>query len=394
MTTEPVKGFKDSKGKEAEKREEIQKIIRETFEKYGYEPAETPVIEHEEFVKGDNQEDEAVSDIFKLKDRGNRKLALRYEFTFQLKRLMENQKLPYKRYQIGPIFRDEPAGPNRFRQFLQCDADVVGSTIKDEAEVLALNKEILSKCGITPRVLINNRKLLNEILDDNEVKEKNKDQVLREVDKYDKLTEEELRKNLKKLKAESVLDSLKKGNSYFKKFESYQEILDLSEYCKAYGFEVKFSSAVVRGLSYYNGTVFEIEAKGIDKTIVAGGSFMFNNTQCTGISFGVDRISSVANVETQKEKYLVVSLNQDKEAIKIAQDLRKSGKIATLYFGKPSKALAYANSKEISKTLFVGAEEVKKKKFKLKNMKTGEEKPVTLQQIKKKNVLFSKKSGK
>src|SRR3990167_7800987 len=128
FSTKPVKGFRDFSGKEAEIREEIRNTIVRTFERYGFEPVETPVIESEEFVKQGNQEDEAISDIFKLKDKGGRNLALRYEFTFQLKRLMRNKKLPYKRYQIGPVFRDEPTASNRFRQFTQCDVDIVGSS--------------------------------------------------------------------------------------------------------------------------------------------------------------------------------------------------------------------------------------------------------------------------
>ena len=131
MKTETVKGFQDFSGKEAEKRTEIKKILVETFESFGFAPAETPIIEYEEFVKGNNSQDEAVSDIFKLKDKGKRNLALRYEFTFQLKRLMQNKKLPYKRYQIGPVFRDEPISANRFRQFTQADIDIVGSSEKE-----------------------------------------------------------------------------------------------------------------------------------------------------------------------------------------------------------------------------------------------------------------------
>ena len=146
--TDTVKGFNDYTGKDAVKRAEIKKILIETFEKYGFEPAETPVIEYEEFVKGDNQQDEVISDIFKLQDRGKRKLALRYEFTFQLKRLMKNKKLPYKRYQIGPVFRDEPTSANRFRQITQCDVDIMGSTIKDEAEVLSVVKQVFDKLNI------------------------------------------------------------------------------------------------------------------------------------------------------------------------------------------------------------------------------------------------------
>src|SRR4030042_6720050 len=164
MNTDTVKGFKDYTGEEAEKREEIRKILIGVFEKYGFEPAETPIIEYEEFVTGDNEKDEAVSDIFRLQDKGKRKLALRYERTFQLKRIMNNKKLPYKRYQIGAVFRDEPVSPNRFRQFMSCDADVIGSSVKDEAEVFSMIKEIMNQIDVKYTIYVNNRKLMNEIL--------------------------------------------------------------------------------------------------------------------------------------------------------------------------------------------------------------------------------------
>jgi len=102
---ETVKGFRDI---EAGKRIAIKNIIGEIFKLYNFEPVETPIIEYEKFVKGDNSNDEAISDIFKLSDKGKRKLALRYEVTFPLKRLMKNKKLPYKRSQIGEVFRDKP----------------------------------------------------------------------------------------------------------------------------------------------------------------------------------------------------------------------------------------------------------------------------------------------
>ena len=181
---ETVKGFNDVSGEEALKRERIKEIIVGTFKLYGFEPAETPVIEYEEFVKEGNQSDEAVSDIFKLQDKGKRNLALRYEFTFQLKRIARNKKLPYKRYQIGEVFRDEPVSANRYRQFTQCDMDIVGlseNTSRDEAEILSLSKKILDKLGVKFEVYFNNRKLLNEILDEQKIK--NKAEVIKEIDK-------------------------------------------------------------------------------------------------------------------------------------------------------------------------------------------------------------------
>ncbi|MCX8194239.1 MAG: ATP phosphoribosyltransferase regulatory subunit [Candidatus Pacearchaeota archaeon] len=170
---ETVKGFRDIFGEEALKREKIKQIIIDKFKIYGFVPAETPTIEYEEFAKA-QQSEEIISDIFRLRDKGNRALALRYELTFQLKRLAKNKKLPYRRYQIGQVFRDEPVSANRFREFTQCDVDIVGSTIRDEAEILKLFAEILKELKIEAIIYINNRKLLNEILDEQKIEEKDK----------------------------------------------------------------------------------------------------------------------------------------------------------------------------------------------------------------------------
>jgi len=372
MNTETVKGFQDFSGEEAKKREAIRKIIVATFEKYGFEPAETPVVEFREFVQGENKNDEAVSDIFKLKDRGERELALRYEFTFQLKRLMQNKKLPFKRYQLGPVFRDEPTQGNRLRQFTQCDVDIVGSSLKDDAEILALTSELMKELKIDAEIYVGNRALLNEVLETIGVTE-NKEQVLREIDKLGKISEKEMRENLKKLNAEKLLEIIKKPESYFEKFTSYQQIKELRETCKFYGIEINFSPSLVRGLSYYNKNVFEVKTKKIKETITGGGSFMFNGIQCTGISFGLDRLSLIADIQSEKESYLVISLGKDKESIKIAKELREKENSVSIFYGKPSKALEYANSYKINNVIFVGEDEVKSKKFKIKNMSSGKE---------------------
>ncbi len=377
MKTESVKGFKDYTGEEAQKRAKIKEIIVGTFEKYGLEPAETPVIENEEFVKGSSEQaqDEVISDIFKLKDKGKRDLALRYEFTFQLKRIAKNKKLPYRRYQIGEVFRDEPSsgGKARFRQFTQCDVDVVGisnSGTRDEAEILALTNEILEELKISNKIFVGNKKLLNEILEELKIKE-NKEQILKEIDKLDKLPEEQIKANLKKFKAEKILSIFKKPESYFKKYKAYKEIEELKKYCSYYNVRVFFQPSLVRGLSYYKGNVWEIKTSKLKETICGGGSYFVDGIQSTGISFGLERISQLAKLKLQKEKFLVVSLGQDKEAIKLAQKLRKKGKNTSIFYGKPSKALEFANSYGYNKVIFVGDREVKAKKFKVKDMASG-----------------------
>ncbi|MCK5043935.1 histidine--tRNA ligase [Candidatus Pacearchaeota archaeon] len=371
MKTDLVKGFKDYLGEEANKKVEIKKILRSIFERFGFEPVETPIIEYEEFVKGENDKDGAVSDIFKLKDKGKRNLALRYELTFPLKRIMKNQKLPYKTYRIGEVFRDEPVSGNRVRQFTSCDADIMGiQNIKEEAEIFSLVKTIMENLNIKFTIYVNNRKLLNEIL--NEQKIKKSGEVLKILDKLDKKSEKEVKGELKKYGAEKIINILQKPETYFKKYQSYKEIEELKKYCKYYGVKIKFLPNLTRGLSYYDGTIFEVKSS-IKETILGGGSYTFNNARSIGFGVGVERLSAVSNISNKKEETLVISLNQDKDAIKLVEKLREQGKNASIFYGKPSKALEYANSKKIGKVIFVGKKEIETGKFKVKDMETGNE---------------------
>ena len=372
MKSGNVKGFRDFVGSEALKRAKIRKVILRQFELYGFEPAETPTIEFEEFVRGDNVNDEAVSDIFKLEDKGKRALALRYEFTFQLKRLAKNQKLPYKRFQIGRVFRDEPVSANRFREFTQCDADVVGSSLKDEAEVLSMVKKILDELGIDSVIYFNNRKLLNEIMVAEGVAEKNREQVIRELDKLDKLSKKEVADALKKLGAESVLKVI---DGKLDKFKFYSEVKELEKLCKVYGVKLKFAPTLARGLSYYNGTVFEVRTKGAKESIAGGGAYMFNDVQFVGIAFGLERLCGLSKVEGDVVEVQVISVGEDKAAIGLAERLRGRGVSVNLILDKSiGKAMEYANARGVKRVVFVGADEVKKGKFKVRDMESGVEK--------------------
>ncbi len=381
MKTQPVKGFKDYIEREADKFAFIREVAKQTFEKYNFQEVQTPIIEYEDFVrKNSDENDEAISDIFKLKDKGKRNLALRYEFTFQLKRIAENQKLPFKRFQIGPVFRDEPIQGNRLRQFTQCDIDTIGATVQDQAEILSAIKDILDALKIKSVFYINNRELLNQVLEESQIK--NKEAVIREIDKLDKLSEKEVKENLKKYKAENILNILKNSEEFFEKYPAYQEIKQLKDYCKNYGIEVNFQPSLARGLSYYTGNVFEIKSD-IKETICGGGTYIISKTPAAGISFSIERLMAVTNIKINIEKILLVSLNQDKKAIELSKRLRKQGKNVSIFYGKPSKALAYANSYSFKKVIFVGEKEVQKKKFKLKNLSTGKEITLTIDKGKK-----------
>ncbi|MBR9706627.1 histidine--tRNA ligase [Candidatus Pacearchaeota archaeon] len=379
MNTNLVKGFNDYTGEKAFKRAKVKQIIEDTFKLYGFEPAETPIIENRSFVQGDNINDEAVSDIYKLEDKGKRKLALRYEFTFQLKRLMKNKKLPYKRYQIGSVFRNEPISTSRFRQFTQCDIDIINTKTKDEAEILSTISDILNKLNIKFTIYINNRRLLNEILDDLGIK--NKSAVIKEIDKLDKLSEKEVKQNLKKYNAEKALLIFKKPKKYFEKYKAFQEIKELEKFCKLYKIKTEFLATLARGLSYYNGTIFEVKTKEMKETIFGGGAYLFNNIQCCGYAAGLDRLSTLAKIDLDKNQILIISLNQDKAAIELAQKIRNQNIPCQTFYKKPSKALEYANSYNIPYVIFLGDKEVKSKKIKIKDMKTGKEQALSNTQL-------------
>ena len=372
VKTSSVKGFRDFVGAEARKRAKVKDVILRQFGLYGFEPAESPTIELEEFVSGESGGDDVVSDIFRLKDKGKRALALRYEFTFQLKRLAKNQKLPYKRFQIGRVFRDEPVSANRFREFTQCDADVVGSSLKDEAEVLSMVKKILDELGIGSVIYFNNRKLLNEIMVSEGVAEKNREQVIRELDKLDKLSKKEVADALKKLGAESVLKVI---DGKLDKFKFYSEVKELEKLCKVYGVKLKFAPTLARGLSYYNGTVFEVKVKGSKDSICGGGAYKVGDVQAFGFAFGLERLCGLSKVEGDVVEVQVISVGEDEVAIGLASKLRESGTSVNLILDKSiGKAMEYADSKGVRRVVFVGKDEVAKGKFKVRDMESGVEK--------------------
>jgi histidyl-tRNA synthetase len=367
-----VKGFSDFIGKDARKRDKIISIIKNRFELYGYEPAETPIIEFETFAKGNNSDDSAVRDLFRLQDRGERELALRYEFTFQLKRIAKKQKIPYKRFQIGYNFRDEPIRKGRTRQFIQADADIIGSTLKDEAENFKLISEVFNELQMPVTIYVNNRKLINEILVDKNIEEKNRDNVIRIIDKLDKSSKKEVADELQQYTDEKLVEMFTGKEESFEKYSSYNEIKELQEYCRLFNVNVEFRPYLARGFSYYNGTVFEVWSKDMNVSIMGGGSYLVDKVQATGISFGIEPIFLLANTEGETIDYLVVSLDQDKEAIEVTNKLREKGNTTQLLTNKtPSKAFEYANAKDIKNVIVIGSDEVQSKKYKVKNMQSG-----------------------
>lgn len=401
IEVDTVKGFQDYLPPESIKRKETKKIIEQWFSLYGFLPVETPFIEFDELMKSDTlpaeDEDEAVSDRFRLKDRGGRNLGLRYEFTFQLARIFKQNptlKLPFRRYQIGENFRDEPIGPGRFRQFTQCDADIIGdSSISADAELLAMVSDILKELKIDCEIQINNRKLLNAIIESVEITQKK--QVMRELDKLAKLGEDTIKGNLRKYASANQIITLfkllEKPLSFFEEnaFDGIAELKELEKKCKSLGLNPKINLLMIRGFGYYTGNVFEIVDLEKKQSIAAGGrydksvgKYLNKDLPAVGISFGLERVVKLSKIPIENSvKTIIISINQDKESLKLAKKLRKEKISCIVSSEKAGKSLEYANSYQIPYAVFIGELEVSKKKFKLKNMKSGIEKEVTERQL-------------
>ena len=393
MEVSKVKGFQDVLPPESLKKARVKEVIEKWFRLYGFVPWETPVVEYDELMRPDNLPsegvDEAVSDRFKLQDRGGRNLGLRYEFTFQLSRILKenpNMKMPIKRYQIGEVFRDEPISARRFRQLTQCDVDIIGdATINPDAEVLACFADILKELKVEFEIVVNNRKLLESIIDSVEIQ--NVKGVMRELDKMDKTGIDEVKANLRKYAEANqiitLLRLLEKDLAFFKEngFDGVDELVELMELCKAYGVKINFNPGLIRGFGYYTGNVFEIRVKDSKDSIAGGGrydksvgKYLGREIPAVGISFGLERVTEMASVKMDGfPKVLILSIEQDLAAIKLVVKLRKEGISSGIDFRKVGKGMDYANAMKIPYVVFLGESEVGSKKYKLKNMETGKE---------------------
>lgn len=415
MKIQTSKGVRDFPPEEKIVRQQIVETLRNVFESYGYNPLETPVLERFDVLASKYAGgDEILKEIFKLKDQGGRKLGLIYDFTVPLSRFVamnSNLKMPFKRYQIGQVFRDGPIKLGRYRQFWQCDVDVVG--VKDmtaDAEILVLTANAFKKLGMDIIIKVNNRKLLDGILEYYGVKEKDFETVILSIDKLEKLGLTYVKKELKikKIKNEIINKILKtikiKKINDFKKIiknkigkEGIQELGKLFSLLKAYNVKnYSFDSSLARGLSYYTGTVFEVYLKksNIKSSVAAGGRYdkmisQFIGTKkeypAIGISFGLDVIADATKIKKRKSvaEVYVIPIKTEKQAIKIVSKLRNNKINADIdLLGRGiSKNLDYANSMGIPFVLFVGEKELKQKKVKLKNMKTGKEKLMSLDNV-------------
>ncbi len=399
-----LKGFRDFLPKEAKKRQYVINILRKVFESYGFEPLETPALEYEDILLGKYGE-EGDKLMYRFTDRGGRKVALRYDQTVPLARVVAqygNQlPTPFKRYQIQPVWRAENPQKGRFREFLQCDIDIVdtNSPLAD-AEVIACVAKGLESLGFKNfKILINDRFIFNsgEFLT---LGESELGPFMRSLDKIKKIgadqaLEEMVSFNIPREQAEKIINSVENQ----KITPNLQKIMDLLN--KYNITNIEFDPMLVRGLDYYTGLIFEvvIPEYGEDKSIGGGGRYdsligMFAGKQISavGFAFGFDRIIESMDQlnlfpkDLITTKVLVTIFSQDlaEKSLAITEKLRSQGINTDLWpdpESKLEKQLKYADQKGIPFVVIAGPDEISQNKITIKDMSQKTQKTVSVDDL-------------
>lgn len=422
MIIQNVKGGYDFLPKEQRIRNYINGILRDTFERFGYEPIETPILCYFDMLAGKYDEtNDILNEIYKLRDQGNRELGLRYDLTVPFAKFIalnkNNIKLPFKRYEINKVFRDGPVKVGRDREFTQCDVDVVGLEGQFiEAELMSLYVDAFNKLQIPINIKYNSRKLMSGLIIETGVEEELISNTITIIDKIDKLTEFELtneflniglnNNQITKL-IEYFKYNLKELTTIFKKTdntllkEGLEELNILTKYLKKLKLSkyTTFTPSLARGQDYYTGNVFEVyETTGKLSGAIGGGGrydkmitdFIDDGTiyPAVGISFGLTSIFALLsnredlNKESDIDIY-IIPMGTEIESLKIANELRNlSYKVdIEMENKKLKKSLDYCNKVGIPYVIILGENEITNKEFKIKNMFTREEYSIKLNEI-------------
>ena len=440
------KGTRDFGPIEMAKRNYIFDTIREVYALYGFQQIETPAMETLQTLMGKYGE-EGDKLLFKvlnsgdfmgkltdqeLQERNSLHLAaklcekgLRYDLTVPFARYVvmhrDELQLPFKRYQIQPVWRADRPQKGRYREFYQCDADVVGSdSLLNEVELMQIVDTVFTRFGIRVQIKINNRKILTGIAEVIGAADKIVD-ITVAIDKLDKigidnvnaelredgLSEEQIAKlqpiislsgtNEEKLKTiAQVLDGSETGKKGVEETEYILSILH------AVGLknEIQLDLTLARGLNYYTGAIFEVKALDVEMGSITGGGRYDNLTGIfgmpglsgVGISFGADRIYDVLNTldlypkdSMSTTQILFINFGEKETAycLPIINKVRKEGIHAEIYpdAAKMKKQMSYANAKQIPFVALAGENEMKEGKITLKNMETGEQQLVTPEEL-------------
>ena len=436
------KGTRDFSPMEMAKRNYIFDTIRQVYQLYGFQQIETPAMEtlHTLMGKYGEEGDKLLFKVLnsgdylskitdeELSSRKSLSLAsklcekgLRYDLTVPFARYVvmhrEELQLPFKRYQIQPVWRADRPQKGRYREFYQCDADIVGSnSLLNEVELMQIVDTVFSRFGIRIQIKINNRKILTGIAEVIGESDKIVD-ITVAIDKLDKIgldaVNEELmncglsKDSIDKLqpiisltgsndeKLATIYDVLKSSEIGCKGVDEIRFILDTLKLCSLYN-EIQLDLTLARGLNYYTGAIFEVKALDTAIGSITGGGRYDNLTGIfgmpglsgVGISFGADRIFDVLNTldlypKNTENGTTVLFINfGEKEtmySLPILSECRKNGISAEIYPDcvKMKKQMSYANNKNIPFVVLVGDNEIAENKLTLKNMMTGEQQMIT-----------------
>ncbi len=414
---EIASGFRDYLPEDMIPRQKMFDTIREVFERFGFVPLDTPALEKEEILTGGDENFKMR--IFKTNVKvGEEKLALRFDLTVPLARVIAQYpneiKKPFKRYQAGPVWRAEKPQAGRFREFAQFDADIIGAaSMMADAEIISVMYETMTALGVNHFLIrVNNRKILNGLVEYAGFSPEKMESVLRIVDKLDKQGWDEVQKeltdgglkpketdaikkfiNIKNSDKEEILELVEKlMKNSTTALEGVAELREILKYTKALGVPDNFWTidlSVARGLGYYTGTVFETVLQDLPSfgSVFSGGrydglveKFSPNSVPATGASIGVDRLFSALKelglVQPIKTVAKVIILNFDKTCetacLKTASFLRKADIPTEIYLGQETTLkgqLAYAVRNEAPVVIIIGSEELKKGVAQIKDMK-------------------------
>lgn len=399
-----LKGFRDFGPKTMGIRSEALHRVRKIFEKYGFEEIQTPALEYQEVLLGKYGRG-AEKLMYLFKDPGGRKVGLKYDLTVPLARYIaqnQNTPMPFKRFQIQPVWRADKPQKGRYREFYQCDIDTIGSSSPlTDAEILVITTEVLdSAFGFTTfTIKVNSRTVLSSAMSDAKVEKSQHNSVIQSIDKLDKKSEDKVKQELR-----TKGFSSKQVKAIFKAINNAQPdkyLQDTMKYAQQMGVKkLEFSPVLARGLDYYTGPIFETV---VDKpkigSITGGGRYDKLLGQlggpdlpAVGTTIGLDRaVDVIAELglwdNLQIGTKVLVTIFEKKllnQSLKIANFLRKTG-ISTNFYPDPQadlrKQLKYAHKKQIPYVVIIGPDEAKNNKVQLKNMENGRQEILDLKKL-------------
>lgn len=406
-------GFRDYGPADAIAKQRMIDTMRTTFERFGFDPLETSSVQRTEVLTGGEEDSGKI--IFNVKgsqsaEEGEESSnSLRFDLTVPLARFMAaNTDLPkpFKRYQIGTVWRGERPQAGRYREFLQADVDIVGSSlIEADAEIAMIIYTVFKNLGFSDFVIrYNNRKILNQLPQFADFPEKKLWEALRIIDKKDKIGPEGVLKDLQKTFTEKVADKILEFLSpdFLPMFqgEEFKEYREIESILGNQGFDwekFKLERYLVRGLSYYTGSVFEVILTNAPEigSVCGGGryddlvsQFTGQKIPAVGVSIGIDRLfaamEKLEKLSQQKTKTQVLILRWEYKTYDIAKELRDAGINTALYLGDDQTfqgQLAYALKKEIPYVVIYGPNEAKKNMVAVKNLATREQKEIPRNQL-------------